>query len=82
MNHYGSEAIAALCRIWQCEADEKRRRLSLPEKEKRQQIWQQALDTAYLYLGDNLFGSPWEAVTTLLSHPWCGSMLVECAIVF
>jgi hypothetical protein len=77
-NQYGSEAIAALCRIWQCEADEKRRRLSLPEKENRQQIWQQALDTAYLYLGESLLGSAWEAVTTLLSHPWRGSMLAEC----
>lgn len=75
---YSSEAIAALCRIWQCEADEKRRHLSLPEKENRQQIWQQALDTAYLCLGDSRFDSAWEAVTTLLSHPWRGSMSAEC----
>jgi len=74
---YGSEAIAALCRIWQCEADEKRYRLSLPEKEKRHQIWQQSLDIAHLYLDDRL-GTAWEAVSKLLSHPWRGSMLAEC----
>jgi len=75
---YGSEAITALCRIWQCEADEKRHRLALPEKEKRQQIWQQSFEAAYLCLGDTRFGSAWEEVSTLLSHPWRGSMLAEC----
>lgn len=75
---YSSEAIAALCRLWQCEADEKRRCLALPEKEKRHQIWQQALDTASRFLDDTLLDATWEAVTTLLSHPWRGSMLAEC----
>jgi hypothetical protein len=32
----------------------KRHRLSLPEKEKRHQIWQQSLDMTYLYLDDML----------------------------
>lgn len=78
IQQYGSAPIAALCRIWQCEADAQRRRLSLPEKEKRQQIWQQALDEAFSCLGDDLLWPAWEALSTLLSRPWRGSMLAEC----
>lgn len=75
---YGDQAIAALARIWQCEADEKRRTLSWPEKHKRQHIWQQSLDEAYALLGDERLWSAWEALATLLSRSWRGSMLAEC----
>jgi hypothetical protein len=78
IEQYGSTAVAALCRIWQCEADANRRRLALPEKEKRHQIWQQALDEAFACLGDDLLWPVWEALSTLLAHPWRGSMLAEC----
>jgi hypothetical protein len=50
----------------------------LPEKEKRQQIWQQALDEAFACLGDDLLWPAWEALSALLSRPWRGSMLAEC----
>ncbi len=75
---YGDQAIAALARIWQCEADENRRPLPWPEKQKRQQIWQQSLDEAYALLGDSLLWSAWDALSTILSRSWRGSMLAEC----
>ena len=74
---YGPSAIAALCRIWQCEADARRRRLSWPEKQERQQIWQQALDEAFACLGDDRW-PVWDALSAVLSKPWRGSMLAEC----
>ncbi len=75
---YGADSIAALCRIWQCEADEKRRRLSLPERFERLQIWQQSLDEAYMLLGDSQLWQAWEALSAVLARSWRGSMLVEC----
>jgi hypothetical protein len=75
---YGDQAIAALARIWQCEADEKRHPLPWPEKHKRQQIWQQSLDEAYTLLGDERLWSAWQALSALLSRSWRGSMLAEC----
>ncbi len=75
---YGGQAIAALSRIWQCQADEKRRRLACVEKQKRQQIWQQSLDEAYALLGDRLLWQAWDALSALLSRSWRGSMLAEC----
>lgn len=75
---YGQPAIAALCRIWQCEADAQRRRLAWPEKQERQQIWQQALDEAFACLGDERLWEAWGAVSDVLSKPWRGSMLAEC----
>lgn len=78
VKQYGQSAIAALCRIWQCEADAGRRRLALPEKQQRQQIWQQALDEAFACLGEDHLWSAWDALSTVLSKPWRGSMLAEC----
>jgi hypothetical protein len=75
---YGQKAIAALSRLWQCEADEKRRRLSLPEQQKRQQIWQQSLDEALTLLGEARLWSAWEALCPVLERSWRGSMLAEC----
>ena len=75
---YGQAAIAALSRLWQCEADEKRRRLSLPEQQQRQQIWQQSLDEAYALLGDNRLWPAWDALVAVLERSWRGSMLAEC----
>ena len=75
---YGQAAIAALSRLWQCQADEKRRRLSLPEQQQRQQIWQQSLDEADALLGDNRLWSAWDALVAVLDRSWRGSMLAEC----
>jgi hypothetical protein len=78
IERYGQPAITALCRIWQCEADAGRRRLPLPEKQERQQIWQQALDDAFACLGEDRLWSAWDALSAMLSKPWRGSMLAEC----
>ncbi len=77
-SEYGHNAIAALCRIWQCEADLKRHRLSLPQQQKRQQVWDNSLDEAYTLLGDTRLWQAWDALSTLLSRSWRGSMLAEC----
>lgn len=78
IEQYGQTAIAALSRIWQCEADAKRRRLPLPEKQVRRQIWQQALDEALACLGEERLWLAWDSVSAVLSRPWRGSMLAEC----
>lgn len=75
---YGAEAVSALCRLWQCEADEKRHPLSYPEQHVRQQIWAQSLDEAWALLGESQLWSAWEALSTILSRSWRGSMLSEC----
>ena len=77
-DQYGPEAITALCRFWQCEADEKRHPLPWPQKERQQQIWRQALDETYRCLGDTGLWAAWEALPALLARPWRGSMLAEC----
>lgn len=75
---YGIKAVAALSRLWQCQADEKRHRLSCPEKQKRQQIWQHSLDEAYAHLGDTRLWQLWESLAPILERPYRGSMLAEC----
>jgi hypothetical protein len=78
IEQYGQSTIAALCRLWQCEADARRRHLALPEKQEREQIWQQALAEAFADLGDDLLWPVWDALSAVLSRPWRGSMLAEC----
>lgn len=75
---YGPQAIAALCRIWQSEADEKRRCLPWPERQKRQQIWRQSFDEAVARLGDTRLWQAWDALVAVLERSWRGSMLAEC----
>jgi hypothetical protein len=77
-NDYGPAAIAALSRLWQCQADEKRHPLNLPARQQRQQIWQQSLDEAYALLGDTRLWQAWDALIAILERPWRGSMLAEC----
>lgn len=77
-SEYGQEAIAALSRLWQCEADEKRRPLSHTERQKREQIWRCSLEEAYQLLGDTQLWLAWEALTAVLERSWRGSMLAEC----
>jgi len=75
---YGKQAVSALCLIWQCEADEKRHPLGYPEKQVRQQIWEQSLDEAWELLGEGQLWSAWQTLSTILSRSWRGSMLSEC----
>lgn len=75
--HYGEDAIAALNRIWQIDAEFKRRTFPLLEKMRLQGCWHESLDQAYLLLGET-FWDAWQQLETILSRSWRGSMLAEC----
>jgi hypothetical protein len=75
---YGQPAITVLCRLWQLEANQKRRLLSKCEQVSHQRLWQQGLDQAGAELGETELWSAWEQLSQLLSRSWRGSMLAEC----
>lgn len=75
---YGDEAIAALNRIWQIDADLKRRPLPLLEMQYLQRLWQESLDQAQDLLGEHAFWDAWQQLEQILARSWRGSMLAEC----
>lgn len=75
---YGEPAISALCRLWQLEANQKRRPLSKGEQASQQRLWQQSLDEAVTALGETQLWSAWDELAQLLGRCWRGSMLAEC----
>ena len=75
---YGPTAIAALARLWQIEANQKRRPLSKLEQASSQVLWQQSLDEALAELGETHLWPAWEELGQLLGRCWRGSMLAEC----
>ena len=77
-SRYGQPAITALGRLWQLEANQKRRPLSTLEQASYQQRWQQCLDEAVIALGETQLWSAWQELSQLLSRSWRGSMLAEC----
>jgi hypothetical protein len=74
---YGIKAITALGRMWQIEADQKRRPLPRLEQHQRQTLWADSLDEAQTLLGEQLW-TVWDEVCQLLGRSWRGSMLAEC----
>jgi hypothetical protein len=76
-SRYGDQAIAALSRMWQIEADQKRRPLSLLQQQQRHTLWADSLDEAWTLLGDQLW-TAWQELGALLGRAWRGSMLAEC----
>jgi hypothetical protein len=78
ITQWGATAIRALSRIWQIEADEKRRPLSLPEQQARQLLWKENLDEALSLLGPQQLWEAWDALSQVLGRSWRGSMLAEC----
>ncbi len=74
---YGQEAIAALCALWQIEANEKRHHSPLAQRLERQRLWERHWDTAVHWLEDSELWEAWEAVSELLGYSWRGSMLAE-----
>lgn len=76
-SRYGATPIAALCRMWQIEAEQKRRPLSLPEQQQHHALWTVSLDEAWTWLGEQLWPA-WDELCQLLGHSWRGSMLAEC----
>ena len=75
---WGTAAIQALSRIWQIEADEKRRPLPLPERQARQVLWEESLDEALSLLGPQQLWEAWDILSQVLGRSWRGSMLAEC----
>jgi hypothetical protein len=75
---YGQPAITALCRLWQLEANQKRRPCSKLDQASHHQLWQQCLDEAVAQLGEGQLWSAWKELGQLLDRSWRGSMLAEC----
>ena len=78
IERWGAQAIQALSRIWQIEADEKRRPLPLVERQSRQALWEESLDEAVSLLGEEQLREAWDASCEVLGRSWRGSMMVEC----
>lgn len=74
---YGPQAIAALSRIWQLEADQKRRSCSWLQRQHYHRLWADSLDQAYALLGDQLWFA-YHELCQILDRSWRGSMLAEC----
>jgi hypothetical protein len=75
---YGQPAITALSRLWQLQANQKRRPLSKSEQASHHRLWLQCLDAAVTELGETQLWSAWDHLDQLLSRSWRGSMLAEC----
>ena len=75
---YGQPAITALGRLWQLEANQKRRPCSKLEQARYYGLWQQCLDEAVTELGESQLWSAWAELSQLLDRCWRGSMLAEC----
>jgi hypothetical protein len=78
IERWGPQAIQALSRIWQIEADEKRHPLPRVARQARQAMWQESLDEALSRLGEEQLWQAWDALSQVLGRPWRGSMLAEC----
>lgn len=78
IERWGAQAIQALSRIWQIEADEKRQPPSPKERPTRQALWEESLDQAASRLGEEQLWQAWSALSQVLERPWRGSMLAEC----
>ena len=78
VEQWGTLAIQVLSRIWQTEADEKRRPFPLLERQARQILWEERLDEATALLGPEQLWEAWDALSQVLGRSWRGSMLAEC----
>jgi hypothetical protein len=78
IQRWGEPAIQALSRLWQIEADTKRRPLSLVQRQSQHILWEQSLDQALSLLDWEQLPQAWEALSQVLNRSWRGSMLAEC----
>ena len=78
LERWGTPVLHALSRLWQIEAEDRRRPRPLAEHAVRQVQWEQCLDEACVSLSLAQLGQAWEAVTQVLGRAWRGSSLVEC----
>jgi hypothetical protein len=77
VKQWGTQAIQAMSRIWQIEADGKRHPLPWSERFARQALWGESLEEAAALLGEQLWDA-WDALSQILGRAWRGSMLSEC----
>lgn len=75
---YGQPASTALCRLWQLEANQKRRSCSAAEQVTHHRLWRQYLDEAVAALGEIQLWAAWAELSQILGRSWRGSMLAEC----
>jgi hypothetical protein len=75
---YGQPASTALNRLWQLEANQKRRPCSTADQATHHRLWQQYLDEALAELGEVQLWPAWEELSQILGRSWRGSMLAEC----
>ena len=79
VERWGTQAIEALSRLWQIEADEKRQPASVLQQQSRQELWAKSLDDALSFLeAEEQLWAAWDALGDVLSRSWRGSMLAEC----
>ena len=78
VEQWDAQAIQALSRIWQIEADERRHPVPLVEQQARHKLWKESLDEAVALLGEEELWKAWDALSSVLGHSWRGSMLAEC----
>lgn len=74
---WGEQAVRALQRLWQVEANQRRGHLGVVEQQRLNGLWQQSVEQAASSLGDGLFDC-WEQVSGVLGKIWRGSMAAEC----
>lgn len=77
-DRWGGPAVRALARLWQCEAEAKRRPRTWCERQQDQRLWEACLDEAVAVLELDRLGQAWADVTQVLARVWRGSMLAEC----
>lgn len=75
--HWGDQAVAALCRMWQVDETTRRCHLSRTRRQQLNAIWQASFETVAQLLGDDLFEA-WEDVQAVLGANWRTSSAAEC----
>ena len=75
---WGPQAIRALSKMWQIEANQQRRTPPVSEQHAQQRVWEASLDEAVAVLGEAQLWPAWAAVCEVLGRAWRGSMLAEC----
>lgn len=78
IRRWGAETIQALARIWQLDADARRRPGRAAHRPARRHLWLASLDAAVARVGPEQVWWAWEAVCAVLGRVWRGSMLAEC----
>jgi len=72
VQQWGCAAIRALARIWQLDADMRRRPRPLAEQQRRQHLWLASLDAAVAALGPDQLWAAWAALSAVLGRSWRG----------